>query len=209
MIVRRKLNVRRIRPRKNRFLKIAILLPATLVGILLVALIAVSIISASAGNVKYCSTYFMGICLEDHMTRCDYRAKTKVRAAKQTALTDDEISAAQDMYAEQMIGSTVRTWGLDIEDLKISDVRFTAVRVDRFGNRVMPGVFGYIYNANSGDVLGVLEFSRADNGAVVCRRFEVAEENNGIMQAFAEHPGEDLVCVYLTDILHGSGSSCC
>lgn len=57
----------------------------------------------------------------------------------------------------------------------------------------------------SEEVLGVMEFRRYDDSAVKCNAIELSNEKNGITQAFAEHPGEKLVCVYVTDISHGIG----
>lgn len=178
--------------RRTVFFKTVAIISA--VPVFLIALGSI-MINTMPRNVKYGATYFMGICLEDHMTRYDYKAKTNVRSARQDMLTDEEISAAIAMYAEQIIQSTARSRGIDPADLKVSDIRFTSVCVSRFENRVMPNVLSYIYNTVNGEILGVMEFRRYDDGAVKCNAIELSTENNGIMQAFAEHPGEDLVCV--------------
>lgn len=155
-------------------------------------------------NAKYGCTYFMGICLEDHMIKYDYKAKTRVKSSPSDMLTEEDISAATAMYAEQMIQSTAQKYEIDAADLKISDIRFNAVHVNRYGNKISHNVFGYIYNKISGEVLGTIEFVGHNDGTVGCN-MRYLSENNGVSQAFAEHPGENLVCVYVGDILYGVG----
>ncbi len=65
-------------------------------------------------------------------------------------------------------------------------------------------MYSVIYNKISGEVLGTIEFIWHDDGTVGCN-MQYCSENNGVSQAFAERPGENFVCVYVDDILYGSG----
>ncbi len=98
------------------------------------------IVNTSPRNAKYGCTYFMGI----HMTKYDYKAKTRAKSSPSDMPTEEDVSAATAMYAEQMIQSTAQKYEIDAADLKISDIRFNAVHVNRYGNKISPSVFGYI-----------------------------------------------------------------
>lgn len=134
----------------------------------------------------------------------NYKASATVTISNDDIPGNDEISDFISDNKKFWISMTSKNAGIDSAYLSVLKEWHGAVEVGKWGNRLLPCAYTYVYDTRNGNIWARVLIYRSDTGDIECEAVYRTSKNGAdrcFERAFSEHPGDDMifVCIIVGD----------